>query len=288
MQAMQVAVALCLVMSSCIRDSQVTQSRDEDVHTSGVQVDQDTSLVGVLKRLNVVPDSLLSRADSFYAFAATLHDQNERQSVVVLLHREQDWRTIHPPIPVDEFTPAAKWLRVESEAVDAVVLTTNYFDARGTDVYGGDQRAFTKLFSDNPGSCDASEVRDIDGDNRLEVISYENAVEDCSSFCWSEVSDATPLKKLAWVTVTPLSIAGERTDDPGKRYPDFHRERANEYRAVAAWYDRTVKLLVAMTSGLQLRYSSHGLLKPANLLGRRFYDAFHESRSASRNLRRAF
>jgi len=222
-------------------------------------------------RTHVVSDSLVVRVSSLvdqesdriqltrlmrsrgYAFAEIMAESGayyavygkeveSDRDVLMVIERQRDSLAFveHQPIL---FSPGpdvdVQWITV-SPASGVMLKVTRDNSVEGpriTKLYRIVKRQLVKVYGDSlPTGCKPAEVRDLNGDGSLELISYVDnpSHQHCTNMCQFVMRQAFGMP-VAWARISEWSDEQEQWVVSEQEFPSFYAELADLYDQLHAW-----------------------------------------------------
>jgi hypothetical protein len=146
-------------------------------------------------------------------------------------------RALHDPYVIGRFPPGeAGWISLSGDQVDTFWMTLGNENRTWTVIWNGGTESVDVIFQDDPGSCTAARLDDLNEDGIVElIVSGDDVARDCLWLCPSTLRrNGVPLSP-AWFTVQEWR--GGRFVPAPELFPLFYDSLANEYDAAATEYD---------------------------------------------------
>jgi hypothetical protein len=144
---------------------------------------------------------------------------------------------LHPPIPIDNFTPqVASWFRLPEPSDPAFLYTLNYPSAGvvTTEILVPSDGEYRSAFADGMGTCEPARLEDIDQDGEPELVTYvdDPSNGNCISECHIDLQERFGLS-IAWVEIREWN----GTDWAVSLMPNraFYARLGDRYSAAAEW-----------------------------------------------------
>jgi hypothetical protein len=147
---------------------------------------------------------------------------------------------IHSPWTLGEYDPSlVRWLRLFGEDVDGVIITFDYPEVAevGSVVFSVRSGQLVRTFVDASSTCRPAEIRDIDHDGQLELLSYvdDPAGGDCATECHVVLKERFSVVP-AWTQV--YQWTGATWEITERNYSSFYDQLGETYQKIAQWLER--------------------------------------------------
>jgi hypothetical protein len=156
----------------------------------------------------------------------------------ILLVRVQDDSVIllHEPMELGILPePDLRWLSLDRDGLNGVVMSIfDPFEAVGTGIFELENDTLRRIYADG-NICQPAELRDVDGDWQLELVSYvEDPLDgqDCAHFCHIDLWGRFHMMP-AWVRIQQWN--GEEWVSVERKLPIYYRGLARRYQMMDRW-----------------------------------------------------
>ena len=169
-------------------------------------------------------------------YFAVLTEQNGT-FYVAPVHADSTISFLGDPLHIGDLAPQqTNWFGFDTNTISGLAVTFNapIENIVGTALYAVSANRLTKVFTDAKGTCRPAELKDLDADGRLELISYteDPSKTDCGDQChvvMSQQIDMTP----AWVGIHHWT--GSDWQDASYHFRSFYAELGHAYEKLARW-----------------------------------------------------